>query len=59
VISFQFNELSYATEIAQGMLKRQQAAAMVAARMLISGVAVDDLQERKLLLELLMSLLVL
>eukprot|EP01125_Pyxidicula_operculata_P000483 TRINITY_DN10509_c0_g1_i1.p1 TRINITY_DN10509_c0_g1~~TRINITY_DN10509_c0_g1_i1.p1 ORF type:complete len:295 (-),score=64.68 TRINITY_DN10509_c0_g1_i1:177-1028(-) len=32
IVSFQFNELSYAPEIASGMLKRQQAQAMVAAR---------------------------
>jgi membrane protease subunit (stomatin/prohibitin family) len=30
--SFQFNELSYAPEIAAGMLRRQQARAMLAAR---------------------------
>jgi len=55
VISFQFNELSYATEIAQGMLKRQQAQAMVAARTkIVSGAlnisldAVEELEKRGL-----------
>jgi len=33
--SFQFNEMSYAPEIAQGMLKRQQALATVSARKVI------------------------
>jgi len=53
VISFQFNELSYATEIAQGMLKRQQAQAMVAARTkIVSGAlnislgAVEELEKQ-------------
>jgi len=32
VLNFQFNELSYAPEIAQGMLKKQQARATLAAR---------------------------
>jgi len=41
IISFQFNELSYAPEIAQGMLKRQQASAMVAARKIIVDGVVD------------------
>lgn len=51
--SFQFNEMSYAPEIASGMLKRQQAKAMVAARKkIVEGAveiaygAVDQLQER-------------
>jgi len=53
VVSFQFNELSYATEIAQGMLKRQQAQAMVAARTkIVSGAlnislgAVEELEKQ-------------
>lgn len=41
IISFQFNEISYAPEIAQGMLKRQQAQATVAARHTIVKGAVD------------------
>jgi len=41
VISFQFNELSYAPEIAQGMLKKQQAMATVAARKTIVEGAVE------------------
>jgi len=49
VISFQFNELSYATEIAQGMLKRQQAQAMIAARTkIVSGalnISLDAVEE--------------
>jgi len=32
ILTFQFNEMSYAPEIAQGMLKRQQALATVSAR---------------------------
>jgi len=39
--SFQFNELSYAPEIAAGMLRRQQAKAMLAARKVIVQGAVD------------------
>jgi len=35
IITFQFNELSYAPEIAQGMLKKQQAMATVSARRVI------------------------
>jgi len=38
---FQFNELSYAPEIAAGMLRRQQARAMVAARKKIVEGAVE------------------
>eukprot|EP01126_Amoeba_proteus_P011995 TRINITY_DN14917_c0_g2_i1.p1 TRINITY_DN14917_c0_g2~~TRINITY_DN14917_c0_g2_i1.p1 ORF type:complete len:257 (+),score=55.08 TRINITY_DN14917_c0_g2_i1:94-864(+) len=41
VISFQFNELSYAVEIAQAMLKRQQAEALVSSRSLLVSGAVD------------------
>mmetsp|Transcript_8020 Transcript_8020/g.8861 ORF Transcript_8020/g.8861 Transcript_8020/m.8861 type:complete len:290 (+) Transcript_8020:800-1669(+) len=41
VLSFQFNELSYAPEIAAGMLKRQQAKALVDARKTIVSGAVD------------------
>ncbi|PRP88313.1 hypothetical protein PROFUN_03422 [Planoprotostelium fungivorum] len=41
VISFQFNELSYAPEIAQGMLKKQQAMATVGARRTIVEGAVE------------------
>jgi len=41
VITFQFNEMSYAPEIAQGMLKRQQAMATVAARRTIVDGVVD------------------
>jgi len=41
IISFQFNELSYAPEIAQGMLRKQQASAMVAARKVIVEGVVD------------------
>jgi len=41
ILSFQFNELSYAPEIAQGMLKRQQASAMVSARKIIVDGVVD------------------
>eukprot|EP01114_Cavostelium_apophysatum_P019271 TRINITY_DN6160_c0_g1_i1.p1 TRINITY_DN6160_c0_g1~~TRINITY_DN6160_c0_g1_i1.p1 ORF type:complete len:279 (-),score=49.00 TRINITY_DN6160_c0_g1_i1:71-907(-) len=41
VLSFQFNEMSYAPEIAQGMLKRQQAMATVAARKTIVDGVVD------------------
>eukprot|EP01113_Clastostelium_recurvatum_P033369 TRINITY_DN439_c0_g1_i2.p1 TRINITY_DN439_c0_g1~~TRINITY_DN439_c0_g1_i2.p1 ORF type:complete len:275 (+),score=100.51 TRINITY_DN439_c0_g1_i2:273-1097(+) len=51
--SFAFNEISYAPEIAAGMLKRQQAAATVAARktIILGAVeiahgAVQELQER-------------
>jgi len=39
--SFQFNEMSYAPEIAQGMLKRQQALATVSARKVIVEGVVD------------------
>jgi len=45
VISFQFDELSYAPEIAHGMLKRQQALAMVLARTLIVEGAVTIAKE--------------
>jgi len=41
VLSFQFNELSYAPEIAAGMLKKQQAMATVAARKTIVEGAVE------------------
>lgn len=41
ILSFQFNELSYAPEIAAGMLRRQQAKATVAARRKIVQGAVD------------------
>jgi len=41
IVSFQFNELSYAPEIAGGMLKKQQAGAMVEARNIIVRGAVD------------------
>jgi len=41
IITFQFNEMSYAPEIAQGMLKRQQAMATVAARRTIVEGVVD------------------
>jgi len=51
--SIQFNQISYAPEIAQGMLKKQQAMAMIAARRtLVRGAvkiaydAVDKLEER-------------
>jgi len=53
IISLDFNELSYAPEIAHGMLKRQQAQAMVAARSkIVSGAtsialdAVNALEQR-------------
>jgi len=56
--SFAFNEISYAPEIASGMLKRQQAAATVAARkVIILGAveiaqgAVEELQHRGLVLD--------
>jgi len=45
VLSFTFNEISYAPEIAQGMLKRQQANAILQARKLIVSGAVDIAQE--------------
>jgi len=41
IVSFQFNELSYAAEIAQGMLKRQQAQALINARTSIVSGAID------------------
>jgi len=41
VLSFQFNDLSYAPEIASAMLKRAQAQAMVAARKKIVDGAID------------------
>jgi len=41
IISFQFDELSYAPEIAHGMLKRQQAHALIIARKKIVEGAVD------------------
>jgi len=41
IITFQFNEMSYAPEIAQGMLKKQQAMATVAARRTIVDGVVD------------------
>lgn len=41
ILSFQFDEISYAPEIAQGMLKRQQAMATVAARTTIVNGAVE------------------
>jgi len=41
IVSFQFDEISYAPEIASGMLKKQQATAMVAARKTIVDGAVD------------------
>jgi len=52
IISFQFDELSYAPEIAHGMLKRQQAQALVLARtkivegaVLIAKEAITQLEE--------------
>jgi len=45
VESFQFNELSYAPEIASAMLKRQQAEALVVARRKIVEGAVSTAQE--------------
>jgi len=44
VLSFTFNEISYAPEIASGMLKRQQAQAILAARKVIVRGAVDIAQ---------------
>lgn len=44
VLSFTFNEISYAPEIAAGMLKRQQAQAILAARKVIVRGAVDIAQ---------------
>jgi regulator of protease activity HflC (stomatin/prohibitin superfamily) len=44
VLSFTFNEISYAPEIAAGMLKRQQAQAVLAARKVIVRGAVDIAQ---------------
>jgi len=44
VLSFTFNEISYAPEIASGMLKRQQAEAIVQARKIIVRGAVDIAQ---------------
>jgi len=44
ILSFTFNEISYAPEIAQGMLKRQQANAILQARKLIVTGAVDIAQ---------------
>jgi len=41
VFSFQLKEISYASEIAAGMLRRQQAVAMIAARQTIVTGAVD------------------
>jgi len=41
ILTFQFNEMSYAPEIAQGMLKKQQALATVAARRTIVDGVVD------------------
>jgi len=41
VLSFQFNEMSYAPEIASGMLKKQQALATVSARKTIVDGVVD------------------
>lgn len=41
ILGFQFNEISLAPEIANAMLKRQQAAAMVAARKIIVHGAVE------------------
>jgi len=41
ILSFQFNELSYAPEIAMGMLKKQLATALVSARQTIVNGAVD------------------
>jgi len=41
VISFQFNDLSYAPEIASAMLKKAQAQALVAARKKIVDGAID------------------
>jgi len=47
--SIQFNQISYAPEIAQGMLKKQQAMAMISARRtLVSGavrIAFDAVQK--------------
>ena len=42
VTGFQFNEISYSTEIAAGMLKRQQAGALVQARRLMVEGAVQS-----------------
>lgn len=44
VLTFTFNEISYAPEIAAGMLKRQQAQAVLAARKVIVRGAVDIAQ---------------
>jgi len=44
VLSFTFNEISYAPEIASGMLKRQQAQAILQARKVIVRGAVDIAQ---------------
>jgi len=41
ILTFQFNEMSYAPEIAQGMLKRQQALATISARKTIVEGVVD------------------
>jgi len=41
IFTFQFNEMSYAPEIAQGMLKRQQALATISARRTIVDGVVD------------------
>jgi len=41
ILSFQFNELSYAPEIASAMLRRQQAMALVAARKTIVNGAIE------------------
>ena len=53
VLTFSFNEISYSEEIAAGMLKRQQAEALIEARSLIvmgavqiSSHAVDELKRR-------------
>jgi len=56
--SFTFNEISYAPEIASGMLKRQQASAILQARKLIvhgaveiAHGAVSELQQRGIILD--------
>jgi len=41
IVSFQLNEISYAPEISQGMLRKQQASALVASRRTIVKGAVD------------------
>jgi len=45
ILTFTFNEISYAPEIASGMLKRQQAQAILQARKLIVSGAVEIAQD--------------